>query len=56
MPALLSVGLLRHSRELYQLPKGFYGVSSVFLLLGLMALARLPSVEQLRYEAPPRHM
>ena len=49
LPALLAVGLLRHSLELYQLPPGFYGLSSVFLLLALMALARIPSLEQLRY-------
>jgi hypothetical protein len=51
LPALLAVGLLRHSAELYALPKGFYGLSSVFLLLALMALARIPSIEQLRYVA-----
>ncbi len=48
VPALLSVGLLRHSEKFYQLPPGFYGLSSVFLLLRLMALARVQSVEQLR--------
>jgi len=51
LPALLAVGLLRHSPELYALPAGFYGLSSVFLLLALMALARIPSLEQLRYVA-----
>ena len=49
LPALLAVGLLRHSPQLYQLPAGFYGLSSVFLLLALLALARLRSLEQLRY-------
>jgi hypothetical protein len=52
LPALLAVGLLRHTREFYQLPKGFYGMQSIFLLLGLMALARIRSLEQLRYQAP----
>ena len=47
--ALPALGLLRHSLELYQLPAGFYGLSSVFLLLALLALARIPSLEQLRY-------
>lgn len=51
LPVLLAVGLLRHSAELYALPKGFYGLSSVFVLLALMALARIGSIEQLRYEA-----
>jgi hypothetical protein len=50
LPALLSVGLLRHS-ELYQLPQGFYSLSSVLVLLALMALARIRSIEQLRYAA-----
>jgi hypothetical protein len=52
LPALLATGLLRCTPEFYQLPKGFYGIESIFLLLGLMALARIRSVEQLRYQAP----
>ena len=52
LPALLAVGLLRYTPEFYQLPKGFYGMESVFLLLALMALARIRSLEQLRYQAP----
>jgi len=51
LPALMAVGLLRHSAELYTLPKGFYGLSSVLVLLALMALARIGSIEQLRYAA-----
>jgi hypothetical protein len=52
LPALLAAGLLRRTAEFYQLPNGFYGIESVFLLLGLMALARIRSLEQLRYQAP----
>ena len=52
LPALLAAGLLRYTPEFYRLPKGFYGIESVFLLLGLMALARIRSLEQLRYQAP----
>ena len=33
------------------MPKGFYGLSKVLVLLALMALARIPSIEQLRYAA-----
>jgi transposase-like protein len=51
LPALLAVGLLRHSEKLYALPPGFYGQSSVMVLLALMALARIGSIEQLRYAA-----
>ena len=52
LPALLASGLLRHSRKYFQLPKGFYGLTTIFLLLAFMALARLKSVEALRYYAP----
>jgi hypothetical protein len=52
LPALLAAGLLRGTPEFYQLPDGFYGIESIFLLLGLMALARIRSLEQLRYQAP----
>lgn len=52
LPALLAMGLLRFTLQFYALPKGFYGIDSIFLLLALMALARIPSLEQLRYAAP----
>jgi hypothetical protein len=52
VPALLAAGLLRYTPQMYQLPNGFYGIDSIFLLLALMALARIRSLEQLRYEAP----
>lgn len=52
LPALLANGLLEHARELFQLPKGFYSVIHVFLLLGYMALARIRTIEQLRYHPP----
>jgi hypothetical protein len=52
VPALLAMGLLQSSTTLYTLPRGYYGLPSIFLLLALMALARIPSLEQLRYRAP----
>ena len=52
VPALLAMGLIRHSMEFYALPRGYYGRSSILLLLAMMALARLKSLEQLRYVAP----
>lgn len=51
VPALLAQGLLRRPSS-YQLPQGFYGIDSIFLVLALMALARIRSLEQLRYQAP----
>lgn len=52
LPALLAVGLLRHTDRHFALPRGYYSLFSIFLLLGFMALARLKSIEKLRYEAP----
>jgi len=52
LPGLLENGLLAHSREIFSMPEGFYPLESIFLLLALMALARIGSVEQLRYVAP----
>jgi prepilin-type processing-associated H-X9-DG protein len=52
LPALLAIGLLHRSENYFQLPKGYYGLESLFLLLAFLALARLPSLEQLRYRAP----
>jgi hypothetical protein len=43
---------LHHTGDLYALPKGFYAIESIFVLLALMALARIKSIEQLRYVAP----
>lgn len=52
LPALLAVGLLRRVREFFTLPKGYYPLESIFVALALMALARVRSLEALRYESP----
>ena len=52
LPALLVCGLLRHAGQYFQLPPGFYGLETIFLLLAFLALARLKSIEALRYCAP----
>lgn len=52
LPALLLEGLLRHSRQLFTLPKGFYPLETIFLVLAFMALVRLRSLEKLRFEPP----
>ena len=52
LPVLLLYGLLYKSREIFSMPEGFYPLESIFLLLALMALARIPSLEALRYLAP----
>jgi hypothetical protein len=52
LPALLLEGLLRHSREHFTPPPGYYPLETLFLVLAFMALARLRTVEALRYEPP----
>ncbi len=52
LPALLTEGLLRHTRSLYTLPPGYYPLESIFLYLALLALVRCPSLEQTRSQAP----
>ena len=52
LPALLANGLLRSADKYFRLPKGYYGLDSLFLLLAFMALARVETVEALRYEPP----
>jgi len=52
LPALLAMGLLKYTEQFFKLPKGYYGLDSLFLLLALMALSRLKSIESLRYCAP----
>lgn len=52
LPALLVTGLLRHAEKYFRLPRGYYGLKSIFLILAFMALVRLKSMERLRYVAP----
>jgi len=52
LPALLAVGLLADVERHLELPKGYYGLDSLLMLLAFMALARLKSIEALRYDAP----
>ena len=52
VPVLLATGLLRHSLEMYALPRGYYGLCSILLLLAMMSLGRVKSIERLRYLAP----
>lgn len=52
LPALLAVGLLDGAENYLKLPEGYYGLDSVLLLCAFMGLARLASMEKLRYRAP----
>ena len=52
MPALLASGLWEHSEEHFALPAGYYQLVHVFMLVAFLALARVKSLESLRYCAP----
>ena len=52
LPALLAVGLLEGVERYLQLPKGYYGLDSLLMLLAFMTLARYESIESWRYRAP----
>lgn len=52
LPALTANGLLQHEENIFQLPKGYYSLRHIFLLLAFMALARVKSIEDLRSHSP----
>lgn len=52
LPSLLVNGLLHQTEKHFQLPSGYYGLYSIFLLLAFAALARYKSVESLRHIPP----
>jgi hypothetical protein len=52
LPALLVLGLLKHTRKLFSLPAGYYPLESIFLAIAFLALGRVKSLEKLRYEPP----
>ncbi len=52
LPALLAVGLLHGVRKFFSWPKGYYPLESIFVALAFLALARVRSLEALRYEPP----
>jgi len=52
IPSLLLNGLLRHAKRFFSLPKGFYRLDSIFVLLSFLALCRVRSIEQFRYKTP----
>ncbi len=52
LPALLASGLWQHTEKHFQLPAGYYQLVHLFLLVAFLALARVKSLESLRYCAP----
>ena len=52
LPALLASGLWKDTEAHFSLPAGYYQLVHVFLLVAFLALARIKSLESLRYCAP----
>jgi hypothetical protein len=52
LPALLVLGLLRHTHQHFSLPAGYYPLETIFLAIAFLALGRVQSLEKLRYEPP----
>jgi transposase len=52
LPALCANGLLRGIGRFFKLPKGFYSVLHILVVLGFMALARIRRPEGLRHFPP----
>jgi hypothetical protein len=52
LPALISNGLFYKSGEHFQLPNGYYGLDSVFIILSFLVLLRVKSLEGVRYLPP----
>jgi prepilin-type processing-associated H-X9-DG protein len=52
LPALSANGLLRGIGRFFKLPKGFYSVLHILVVLGFMALARIRRPEGLRHVPP----
>lgn len=50
LPALMANGLLRRARECFRLPPGFYSLTQILVLLAALALARVKTLEPLRYQ------
>lgn len=52
LPSLLVNGLLKFSHQFFTLPKGYYGLDSLLMILAFIALLRIRSLEGIRYCDP----
>lgn len=49
LPSLLLNGLLKYSDQVFSLPKGYYGLQSILMILAFVAILRIKSIEGVRY-------
>ncbi len=52
LPALLANGLLFNSQKYFEMPKGFYGLQSLLVILSCLVLLRVKSIEQVKRLCP----
>jgi hypothetical protein len=52
LPSLLANGLLYKSERYFNLPSGYYGMESIFIILAFLVLLRVKSLEGVRYLPP----
>jgi hypothetical protein len=52
LPALLSNGLLKHTKKYFSLPPGYYSIRHVFMTLAFITLLRIKSIEAIQYSSP----
>jgi len=52
LPALLSNGLLEMKDKFFKLPKGYYDLRSILIILSFLVLLRVKSLENIRYLSP----
>jgi len=52
LPALLSNGLLKHTRKYFSLPQGFYSIRHIFLSLSFLILLRIKTIESIKNVNP----
>jgi hypothetical protein len=52
IPALLSNGLLKHTKKHFSLPKGYYNLKHIFITLAFMTLLRIKSIDAMQYCSP----
>jgi hypothetical protein len=49
LPSLLLNGLLKQCNQFFSLPKGYYGLQSLLMILAFVAILRIKSIEGVRY-------
>ncbi len=52
LPSLMANGLFYKNENYFELPSGYYGIQSIFIILAFLVLLRVKSLEGVRYLPP----